>query len=378
MKQFLIAIFLLTFILISSVINAANVSVSGFGSIVGGKTVHEKNLPFGDESIYLVDTTLYGLPDAAYDDMISFRPDSNFGLQIDSDLGDGLSVTAQLTARGGNNFELEAEWFYASYQLKPKFTALIGRQRLPLYMYSNYLNLGYAYHWLRPPVEVYGEGVSVFDGLSGLYKGFAGDWDYEVMVFMGKEHNETTSVGDLVLEVKSGMNATFSRDWFKLRLSVNDAGVWVHGAPIMDRDNPQDLTFSSLGFSIDRQSYFIVSELTILDLDKYVQSSTSPNPTFDFRKSWMASIGLRFGELTPHITYSERAVEFSGHGFSLFDGLVQASEVINLGLRWDFHNQAAFKADYTSSKDKSDDALLAINGKTKEVDVFAFGIDFVF
>ena len=379
MKRILFIIVLLSLFLLSRGVHAGSVRLSGFGSIVGGQTLSDEDLPGGGQSVYQVDPTLTGLPDAAYGDTKSFRPDSNFALQIDSDLGEGLSITAQLTARGGNNFEIDAEWLYASYALTPQFTATFGRQRLPLYMYSNYLNLGYAYHWIRPPVEVYGEGVSTYEGLSGLYKGFVGDWDYELMAYTGADHNETAVIGDLSLDLKLGLIATFSNDWLKLRASIHDGEAWVNGAPIADEDNPQDLVFYSLGFSVDRRSYFVMSEITVLEFSKYGQIGFAPlYPTFDLRESWMISMGMRFNELTPHITFSGRDATFTGHSVPFLDDLVQGSKTVNVGLRYDFHDQAVFKVDYTSAKDKSDKTLIALNGKTLQADVIAIGIDFVF
>ena len=379
MKRFFFIIVLLSLFLLSRGVHAGSVRLSGFGSIVGGQTLSDEDLPGGGKSVFQVDPTLTGFPDAAYDDTKSFRPDSNFALQIDSDLGDDLSITVQLTARGGNNFEIEAEWLYATYALSPQFTAAIGRQRLPFYMYSNFLDLGYAYHWIRPPVEVYGEGVSTYEGLSGLYKGFVGDWDYELMAYIGAIHNKTAVIGDITLDLNLGLNVTFSNDWLKLRASYNDAEAWVNGAPIMDKDNPQDIIFYSLGFSVDRMNYFVISEITILEADKYAQFSLPPSfVTIGFRESWMVSMGMRFNTITPHITFSGRDTTLTGHSVPFLDDLVQGAETVNVGLRWDFHYQAAFKVDYTSAKDKSDKTLIALNGKTLQADVIAFGIDFVF
>ena len=69
---------------------AAEVNINGFASIKAGKAGS------GD--------SLYG-----YTDEIDFKNESLFALQVQSDLGDKLSVTAQIMARGRNDFDAEFE-----------------------------------------------------------------------------------------------------------------------------------------------------------------------------------------------------------------------------------------------------------------------------
>lgn len=59
--------------------------------------------------------------------------------------GENLSVTGQLVARGDTS-EVKAEWLYLSYQFNPNLRINVGRQRMPLFLYSDYMDVGYAYH----------------------------------------------------------------------------------------------------------------------------------------------------------------------------------------------------------------------------------------
>jgi hypothetical protein len=82
---------------------SAEVRINGFASIVGGKSLDS-------------DSTLYG-----YDDDISFKNESVFALQLSADLMEKLTATAQIVARGENDFDAEFEWAYVTYELATSY-----------------------------------------------------------------------------------------------------------------------------------------------------------------------------------------------------------------------------------------------------------------
>ena len=45
-----------------------------------------------------------------YDDNIDFSQQSNFAIQFDADIND-VTATAQLIARGENDYDVDMEWF---------------------------------------------------------------------------------------------------------------------------------------------------------------------------------------------------------------------------------------------------------------------------
>ena len=112
----------------------ADLTINGFASIKAGMTLDS-------------DDTLYG-----YDDSLDFKNESLFAVQLMSDLGDKLSVTAQLMGRGADDFDVDFEWAFISYQLTDEVRINAGRLRTPFYKYSDYRDVGYAYDWLRVPL----------------------------------------------------------------------------------------------------------------------------------------------------------------------------------------------------------------------------------
>jgi len=80
------------------------------------------------------------------------------GLQFDFTINDKTNAVLQLTANGighkGDNDRpgnVSAEWAYLGYNLSDSVTVRAGRLRLPFYMTSEYLEVGYAYPWASPP-----------------------------------------------------------------------------------------------------------------------------------------------------------------------------------------------------------------------------------
>ena len=135
MKKCLTSIALIS--ALSSTTTYADIQISGFGSIVGGMTTSS-------------DEQLYG-----FDDNFDFKEGSLFALQASSDLENGLGVTVQLQAKGADDWDPEFKWAYVSYDVSDDFRVLAGRQRLPFYMYSDFLDVSYAYAWIEPPEGVY-------------------------------------------------------------------------------------------------------------------------------------------------------------------------------------------------------------------------------
>ena len=128
------------------------VKLSGFASLAGGKTVSvgkRKSPLTGEETdnTYLVD-----LPDDGfYDDQWSFYPDSIYGLQISAQLSEKLSLVGQFTGSGADSFDAKVTWAYMKYQFENDAYIIAGKQRTPYLYYSDSFDVGYSYHWIRPP-----------------------------------------------------------------------------------------------------------------------------------------------------------------------------------------------------------------------------------
>lgn len=369
----------------------AELQINGFASIKAGVSLDD-------------DKSLFG-----YDDSVSLKPESLFALQTTASLGEGLTATAQIMARGSKDFDAEFEWAYLSYELSDNATISAGRLRIPFYRYSDFLDVGYAYNWLRPPSTVYNLPFSNFDGVNYVNNHTIGDWDSTVQLSFGSFDGDVSLVSDndpAKLESLAGINWTLSYDWFTARAVYMQAETTisfendpsgqlvsglnlfgslfpVQGARLEVRED--DSSFFGLGFSVDKDNWLVDAEMTVVEVEDSLVAD---------QEQYYVSLGYRFDEITVYTTFEHQ--EYT-HDYSLAytlpatielpnaDGTssvvpLQATyaallgsqeredDVISVGMKYNFHPAAAFKLDYTTRDRKGGD----------EISVLSAGVDLVF
>lgn len=349
---------------------------NGFLSAAGGKTLD-------DDDTRRVDWPSNGV----YDEDIDFRPDTILGVQLQFNVNDRLRATGQLVSRGGDGYGTGAEWAYASYKVDESLTLHAGRKRAPFYLYSDYLDVGYTYHWIRPPMEVYGDPFTSYDGFSANYQRAVASWDMASGFYAGSEtYKDTTDSIDLSFDVKNilGGFVTFSNDIFTLRanyftgmvsLSFDEhlleggdspfEGITFYlpaGTPIKEDSR---VNFWGGAIKADNGSLFAIAEYTKTDL----------NPMGDF-DNYYVSIGARITDFTPHLTYSNRLAEDVAT-----DAEKSETSAVTVGLRWDFAPDIAFKLEYqqvTEDEPVGYAGNLDADGLADDVDLISFGVDLIF
>ena len=339
----------------------AEINISGFASINAGKVLSGTGVPqYGVEPTFLADYPNV----SAYTEDLSFSPESLIGLQVSGDLGEGLSVTGQLVARGVNDFEANFEWAYISYDINDNWTIQAGKKRLPLFYYSDFFDVGYAYVWMRAPADNYTWQVFNYEGVNLLYSGSIGDWGVSANIYTGKEDDDDNKLlSDFffqeptreIWEDMLGGVLLLNRDWLELRVThmqyTNKR--FRAGEPVLwDGKDSRDGKFYGLAANLDFGDFFVLSELNRLDLDGNLDT-------------YMISAGYRFDSITPYVMFSD----FEQEG----EGDTEQHNTFAVGVRWDFHPSAAFKVQYDRVKDDSFD--LAVAGDSKAI---TLGVDVVF
>lgn len=347
----------------------ADITFNGFASIVGGVTTSS-------------DEQLYG-----YDDSFDFAQGSLLALQASSDLDYGLGVTAQIVARGSDDWDPDFEWAYVSYDATDNLRLLAGRQRAPFYMYSDFLDVSYAYTWISPPKGVYDLIFDTFDGLGAIYNTSIGEFDSTFQFIYGRNNNELNAFGEKVdadFQGLLGGSFTLTREWLTLRAGyfqadmdiphsgINTlAGGWeqlgfsdiANNVYIVEDDG----VFVEAGFQIDYNNLIVIGEYTQLTLD---------NTPLANEESYYIMAGWRFDNMLVHVTYggdentkddiTSSVNYFPDPGSDPFKNGVNALKagtqaLVNqqkkegnyfiVGLRWDFHDAAALKFEYTGFTD---------------------------
>jgi hypothetical protein len=199
----------------------ADVSFHGYGQVVMGTTFsNNRTFPIESQgSDYHADPT--------------FTPNSNFALQASAPLSSNISATAQILARGDNDFEPKFQWAYLKYQFNDTYALKAGRLQLPYYQYSDYQFVGEAYPWVLPPEAVYLSEASTFDGVNLSAEKNWGDWFVYMQTLYGAfdEVSTTTFSGGSASNTIQNHNlfglaidASYN-DWLSMRFGVFESEV---------------------------------------------------------------------------------------------------------------------------------------------------------
>lgn len=373
--------------------HAADIRWNGFMSIAAGKTLD-------DGAVYQVEPTSQGIYDNNY---VRFDAESVVGLQAQAIISDKLRATVQMVAKGADDFNTSVDWAYLSYDLTPELTLNTGRFRLPLFYYSDFLDVGYAYHWVRPPVDVYNSFTAGLEGVNLYYSKLLGPVQWETQVWYGAIDSEIVSDGavltsadfmvsppvfetqpavittQLDVEKNYGVNSTITWNWLSFRLLYNEVTI----AQYSDTSIPQpietivdadlDVTFSAAALMLDYNNMFVRSEYTRAERTTTSDPSffdPAPVPTTVKDDYWYASAGYQFNDVTAHITRSK--VEADTGSMISTDTTTDT-----FGLAWRFSSSAVFKIEYSRVDQFAYDPETFVPFQNK-FDVVSTAIDLMF
>ncbi|TQV75468.1 porin [Aliikangiella marina] len=341
----------------------AEVNINGFATIAGGFTSDETE-------------TLY-----QYGEDLNFDNDSLFGVQLSSDLDEDLNFTAQLISRGRDEWATDVEWAYMSYQANENVRFQFGKQRTPYFMYTEFFDVGFAYHWIAPPAGVYDLPLGTVTGLNTILSGSTGSVEHTFEILFGQENADAFLDGqNLESEIKDLFlfSWTVNYDWLMLRASQTTADITLEVTdldPLLAgwRQTPfasvadalefteDEATFTEFGMRIELGDFQLIAEVTEFESDD--------NFTGD-QESYFVSAAYRIDTVTLHLTYG---ADETDNDFSALagvpagvdpglDALLAASNLTlqsrfedatytTVGFRWDFNPAAALKVEYTDLTD---------------------------
>ncbi|WP_225314908.1 hypothetical protein [Marinobacter confluentis] len=287
--------------------------------------------------------------DAGYDDATEqsdLQTLSLFGLQGTFALGRNTDAVLQLVSRGNEDWDTELEWGYLRHQFRTGTEVRAGKMRLPLFMESETLEIGYGQTWARPPEAVY-DPVPVRSYLGGdLAHTFNFDSSsLQTRLFAGHLDDEADSLGtvvDVELRNLNGLTANWTNYLWTFRgvYARAESSVGSVGGPV-DLGQDEKAEFMGLGLSYDDGAWLLMSELTRIEVDGEFQDTDSAYIT----------VGRRISEVTPYLTASwiesQDNYERDGTPLEVLDVRRQA---YSLGFRWDMMPSVAMKFDWTHAR----------------------------
>jgi len=330
----------------------ADINLSGYASIVAGRVID------GDK--FLADYPKTGV----YDNDWSFSPDTSLGVQFKTDINEQLDLVIQVTSNGASGYDLELDWAYISYQFNTEFSLQAGRKRLPLYYYSDFFDVGYAYYWIRPPADNYTWQISNYNGLSLLYQPELAEWDVLLNLYVGREDSEDNELLSMLMSASVdetwknmlGFVAELSKDWIELRATYMQGELDRTVNDLITEQNVKQ-KFSGISANFYFYNFSILSEFNQYHRD---QSDIHVD-------TQMLSVGYQFNDLTPHITHSSFLQEENLAGGD------EDHQTVSVGLRWDFNKTTALKIQYDKVRDKGANIPVL-----EDSDSISLGMDLVF
>ncbi|MBR9727044.1 porin [Shewanella intestini] len=290
--------------------------------------------------------------DAGYNNATTsadFNQDSKLGFQGTFNISNQTQAVMQLVTRGANDWDVEAEWAYISHRFDNGIQARAGRLRVPLFLYSDFLDVGYAQPFARPPVEVY-ESVP-FSSYTGGDVSYDIEFDNSTLTLQGfgGESDVKDAERDVVLNNIMGANITWTDFTWTARAVYGqtsiDGEVYLNENPSTIQDRKS--TFTGVSGSYDNGNFFATGEWTQVTIEGALADNESAYLT----------LGYRIGEFTPYVTAAyyetidndERANNPT-YAFA-FD---RERTAYSAGLRWDFIDSVALKFDVTYLTDFND------------------------
>jgi hypothetical protein len=350
--------------------------------------------------------------------------DSNFGVQASSTLNSWLSATVQGLVRkdGEDDFGGELAWAFLKGKVNDNLSVRVGRIGLPVFLISDYRNVGYANTMLRPPAEVYAQvPLNSIDGIDATWQQSFGDTSVSAQLAFGRTHNPiSTSTVPLHIDGTSlvALNLVAEHGPVTLRfgradgkLTVNDStsfntlltSLRATGSgykfPVLNTLaddlslSKKKASFTSVGLAIDWNNVVVQSEYAKRKTDSYVNDTNS----------WYVMAGYRIGKFLPYYNHAE--AKSAGHvsntvpaacpvGYpaactptlrALSAGVDTLSAPANqstdtVGVRWDLYRSVALKAQIDRVRPKDGNGLLSHvqPGFSGPVTVGALALDFVF
>jgi len=296
------------------------------------------------------------------DDRINWDTrDTRVGLQATAEVSPKLDMTLVIQGNGGANdqYNMAATWAYAGYALTDNLTVRLGKVKGPFYMVSDYIEVGYAYPWVTPPMEVYStnpmKSLTGIDlvyrtdvaGLNFLFELYTGSGNHKATVLPSFADNSTYNTGDVVnfsTHNMVGFNTSIGAEGITFRLGYFTTKVVVPAFVSMDPALGTGVNgaFGGAGLIVDWRNLVVYSE--------YIVRNTAPSleGAFPDQHAYYLTLGYRFGDFLPYATYANMD---KGQDDSAY-AMVQSS--VALGLRYEVGDTSTVKFEVLQAKADAD------------------------
>lgn len=310
--------------------------------------------------------------------------DSRLGLQANTRFNDTFSAVAQgyFSRRDGDSSP-DLEWLFLQADVLDGTSVRAGRMLVPTFFLSDFRHVGYAQHWLRTPVEVYGTFLNTsFDGIQSVSRFTVSDVNVSVQLSAGQAtgNKKYFQIGDRFSETDEqsdnlySANLTLQRGDWTGRLGythMRNAEIVSMGHTLFRGHDD----FFSAGIQYDNGNLLVMAEHIWRQWD----ASGDQDGALDSQAYYLTA-GYRFGSLMPYATYSEFSPQGEGYLASHL-GTNATRKTMALGARWDIARNFALKAQVEEVSGGVGDQFLADTVHQLDeprTQVYSLALDFIF
>jgi len=351
--------------------------------------------------------------------------DSNLGLQADYTVNSWLSFTGQGLVRkdAEDNYGAELSWAFAKAKVSNEVAIRVGRIGLPVFMISDYRNVGYANTFLRPPAEMYSQvPINNIDGADLTWQHSIGDTTYTAQIAYGSSRADIYGGAEVEGRHLSALNLVAEHGPLTLRVGRADTKISVNNQSALNglvnslqtagagyrlpaltalaaeiAPKNKKASFTSVGAGLDWNNIVAQAEYAKRKTESYLNDTSS----------WYVMGGYRIGKFLPYVSHAKLRIDgavantvpaacpagypaacgatvraLSGAVGNLkYSGVGQGEQTTDsIGVRWDFYRSVALKAQVDRVHPDAGNGLLSNvqPGFRGPVTVGALALDFVF
>jgi hypothetical protein len=352
-------------------------------------------------------------------DKIDYAYGSILGLQGSFKINPEWSFTTQVTfKRDLKKFEPNLEWMFIKYQPNESWAFRVGRMSAPLLGLSDTRLVNYSHLWVRPPVVLYQAPFTTFDGADATYRTGLGDGNLKINGFYSAKIEVKTDVTTQPpIDVRDGfgLNVEYEIGALNVRAASIYSGTanWHGVDPFTLPDtrlggasvyqaltlngfnsvvndlgiNGKTSLYTNLGASYEYNNWLLSAEVSSYNV--------SGNRLFPDTLDWYASLGYRYQQFTPYVSYAHSEVKsdttnpLAGTPLAAIGAPVynnNGSETFGAGVRWDFRQNMALKLQVEHIKRDGPfnsgygqtTARPGVTNVPSSVNLFSTSLDFVF
>lgn len=287
-----------------------SIMLSGFGTVSAATS--DSNVP-----VYTY---------RSIDDHLCLDCDTTLGIQLDWLISNQFRASFQAVKRPQDTFsDPELEWAYLAYN-NENSTFKLGRQRLPLFIMSQYYYVSAAYSSIRPPEDVYSTimGITHYDGISYEWSSVTAD-ESQLRVSPFVALPQTSDYEGYGMDFTLKNKATFG----VIADYIYQDSTFHFGYIHSDTERNNDIGLPKTHYSLD----MIAAGVNIVDGNfTYTAEGLLEQSIF---ATWYAGIAYQYNKVQPYLQYGQRRRMFENN--SVTGGMkVSITPSFFVNLEWSY------------------------------------------